>query len=223
MAAKARGKSRSSGAKRALEQLQAENRRVVDARYRLLHPRRAAEERALRKAQAERQRDFGHKRNGTVETHAQAAQVRQGALARLYQSGAISIEQLGSALEIAAEVERIGADVSVKTASLETRIDISRSGHDMFFESLGRVRRAVAYSRWRAELPRVSEGMGAAPVLAMIVDDIGIVEAARQFGIHRRRAKRVLIAAVDLWPQVLGEAIRDVDAEDLAILERRLG
>ena len=177
----------------------------------------------MRKAQAERQKQFGHKVHGTIETHAQAAQVRQGALARLYQSGAISIEQLGSALEIAAEVERIGADVCVKTASLETRIDVSRLGSDVFFESLARVRRAVAYTRWRAALGRIYEGVGVAPVLAMIVDDIGIVAVSRQFGIHRRRAKRILIEAMDLWPAMLGDAMRDVDEDDLTYFEMRLG
>jgi hypothetical protein len=85
-----------------------------------------------------------------------------GRAGRLYQSGAIDAEQLAAAVEIALVHERIGADVAVKTASLETRVDVTRIGDGGFYERLGQVRREMAYTRWRSQLPHP------APVLDMI-------------------------------------------------------
>lgn len=132
-------------------------------------------------------------------------------MARLHRSGAISIDQLGAALEIADVAEHICAGLGVRTVSLETRIDSGRHGGDVFWESLGRVRREMAYSRWRAALPHP-----AAPVLAMITEDCGMAEAARRFGIHHRRAKHLLLAALDMWPALIREACDEVDPATLA-------
>ena len=203
----------------------AERRRKIASDYAQRHPARAAEERALRKAQAAAAASYGHKRHGTVETHARAAVVRQGALARLYQSGAISIDQLGWALEIQAEHERIEADVMVRGASLETRVDVSRGGHEAFFERLGEVRRAMAYSQWRATLSDICGGqaLGIKHLLALVVDDLPVTEAAKRLRMSVRRTRGVLIRALDLWPRLLGEARRDVDEEDLMRAHRRIG
>ncbi|ODU84508.1 MAG: hypothetical protein ABT10_02905 [Novosphingobium sp. SCN 63-17] len=205
--------------------MMADQRRRISAAYAECHPERAAEERALRKAHAAAQGKFGHKRNGTVETHAAAATMRQGALARLHRSGAISNDQLGWALEIQAEHERIDAEVTVRSASLETRVDLSVCPDAAFFESLGRVRRAIAYSRWRRQLPMVCTGCltGAQHVLAMVVDDLGITWAARRLRMSVRRTRKVLLDALDLWPSILEDVRGQVGDEDLVLVHRRIG
>lgn len=175
------------------------------------HPELAAAERGLRKQRADMQKRWDHKRDGTAETHEHAAGVRQGALARLYQSGAIDAEQLAAAADIATVVERIGADVCVRTASLETHIDTPANYDGSFFERLGQVRREVAYGRWRRALAGSAQ-----PVLEMIVDDAGVTVVAKRWRMHNRRARKMLIDALDLWPTMLGDAYREIDAAALA-------
>ncbi len=158
---------------------------------------------------------FGNKPDGTPETHDKASRKRQGALARLYASGAISIDQLGAAHEIAAVAERIGSDVTVRTVSLETRIDNGGGRDGAFFEALGQVRREVAYGRWRAGLPGICDGVAVAVVLDMIVGDVGVSVAARVHRIHVRRARRLLGEALDMWPGFYWDAVRQVDEATL--------
>jgi hypothetical protein len=188
-----------------------DNRRRIQDAYAARHPDRARQERELRLERRAMLADFKHKVHGTIETHAQAAKVRQGSLARLHTKGAISNEQLGAALEIAAVHQRIGADVTVKTMSLETRVDVSRMGDGAFYEKLSHVRREVAYSRWRSRLPGP-----AGPILDMIAGDVGVVEVGRRYGMDPRRAKRLLTAALDLWPGMMGVARDEVDEASLA-------
>jgi hypothetical protein len=173
------------------------------------HPARAAQERALRRERRQIRKDWSHKVNGTPETHYRASQVRQGALARLYETGAIDIEQLSASQDIATVHQRIGADVTVRTVSLETRVDASRTDRS-FFERLGAVRAEVAYTRWRAALPGP-----AAPILDMIAGDIGYTEVARRYSMHNRRAKKLLISALDLWPRFSKEARDEIDEATL--------
>lgn len=153
---------------------------------------------------------WSHKQ-GTPETHEHCARTREGSLARLYQTGAIDAEQLASALQIAEVVERIGADVAVRTASLETRVDETRLGDGGFHERLGRVRREMAYTRWRAA---AIGPIGA--LLEMIVGDVGFTVVARRHRMHNRRAKRLLLDALDLWPTVLLDVCKDIDPATLA-------
>jgi len=203
--------------------------RLADERYAAIHPQRAAQEAALRERYSQAQADFGHKRNGTTATHDGASRVRQGALARLHASGAISNDQLGWALEIAAEHERIGAEVAVRGANLDGRVDGGRSRDDVF-EAIGRVRRAVAYTRWRAGLidlcqgasPLTASSIAAGALLDMIVDDLGITWAARRMRVGVRRMRKLLDDALDLWPKMLSSAYDDVDEVDLAYLEARI-
>lgn len=208
-----------------LQQAAQERRRRIDAAYYVLHAGRANEERDLAAQHSRASRMYGHRRNGTVETHQAAAATRQGALARLHRSGAISNDQLGWALEIQAEHERIDADVMVRSASLETRVDLSVCPDAAFFESLGRVRRAMAYSRWRRELPTVCPGCltGAQHVLAMVVDDLGVTWAARRLRMSVRRTRKVLLDALDLWPSILDDVRGQVAERDLQEARRRSG
>lgn len=170
------------------------------------HKARANEEAALKRQNKAARRNFGHKVNGTPETHAKAAQVQQGALARLFMSGAIDAHQLASSQEIRTVHERIGADVRIGTVSLETRVDSSRAFDGTFFESLRAVRAEVAYTRWRAELRG-----DAAIALDMIAEDLGIEEARRRHRLGRPKAKKLLIDALDRWAEIIGTVCKEID------------
>ncbi|MDC7809957.1 hypothetical protein CA223_05395 [Sphingomonas koreensis] len=159
---------------------------------------------------------YGH-RAGTPETHERAAATRQGALARLHKSGAIDAMQLASAEQIAVIAERIGAGLSLRTMSMETRVDRTPMFDTRIRESLGAVRAEMAYSRWRGAL-----GVFCAPVLEMIVEDRGVTIVAKRYGFHVRRGRTMLIDALDMWGRMFAEACRMVDDRDLAIAHARL-
>lgn len=181
------------------------------AGWRQHHPDVAAAERQLRKQRAGIAKRWDHKADGTPETHEHASRQRQGAIARLFQTGAIDAVQLGSAVAIAGVVERIGAEVTVRTASLETRVDVTRVGDGTFYEALSHVRHEVAYSRWRRRL-----GPSVQPVLEMIVNDDGVTVVAKRWRMHVRRAKKLLLDALDAWPGAFAEARQEIDAATLA-------
>ena len=190
-------------------------RRKIHADYVRRHPEKARQERGFRKAQANLQKDWGHKVNGTVETHAKARDTKQGALARLFMSGAIDQHQLAWSQEIRSVAERIGADVAIGTASYETRVDQSRAYDGGFHERLGAVRAEVAYGEWRAQLTRFGQG-GPAAVLAMIVEDVSCAEAARRYRMRPARARAMLIGALDDWGSAIAAACNEVDEAVLA-------
>ena len=199
----------------ALERAQTANLQKIHKDWCARHPGRARQERQLRQEREAVDASFGHKVNGTPETHAKAGRTHQGSLARLYRAGDISIEQLARAAAIAATHERISADVSVRTGSLEPRVDRGL-GDGAFFEKLGRVRAEVAYTRWRAALAHP------VPVLAMIVDDCGVSVAAKRFQMRNVRAKALLTDALDLYGWMFGQACRNVDDETLFEAHARL-
>lgn len=206
---------KASLAERVLEERREANREAWAER----HPRAAKDERRLRKGRAQMLARWKHKNDGTPETHEQASRCNQGALARLYQSGAIDAEQLAAAFEIATVAERIGADVAVKTASLETRIDMTRLGDGTFYEKLAQVRREIAYTRWRSEVRGPI-----APILDMLVGEpIGFTVVAKRYGMHNRRAKQLLIDALDLWPRIIGHVRKLVDDKSLDAAHARIG
>ena len=177
------------------------------------HPAAARAERAFRKERAVMIDRWAKRGDGTAETHERAGRVHQGAIARLYASGGITADQLAYAVEIATVSERIGADVTVKTASLETRIDSGRRGDGTFYEALSRVQHEVAYTYWREAI----EGPVQA-VLDMIVGDtIGFTVVAKRYNMHNRRAKRLLIAALDAWPRFLSQGRHVVTEETLTL------
>lgn len=178
------------------------------------------DERRLRVERAQTIKKFRHKREGTPETHAHAGRQHQGAIARLFQTGAIDAVQLGSAVDIAAVAEAIGRDVTIATASLETRIDRARAG-GQFYEALGAVRREIAYTRWRHAIVR--SGAPIAAVLDMLTGEtIAFTEAARRHRMSHRRARRLLIEALDLWPTILAPVCREIAREDLDRAHARL-
>lgn len=152
---------------------------------------------------------WSHKTHGTPQTHEHAERYQEGSLKRLYLSGAINAEQLAASVDIATVFERIGADVTVKTADLEPRIKSGRHG-DAFFEQLHQVRHEMAYTRWRKAMPGPI-----APVLEMICGDMPLTAVARHYRMHNRRAKQLLIDALDLWAAALGATCREVDEATL--------
>lgn len=150
--------------------------------------------------------DWDHKAVGTPETHERAGRTHSGALAQLHRNGTITNDQLEFAAQIANVYRSLEADVAVKVASLEARVDQSRRGHTPA-ESIYRVRMHLAYGYWRDLIPAPK-----ALVLDMIVGDaIGYTIAARIYRVHNRRAKRLLLEALDRWPRCVAHAFSMVD------------
>ena len=194
----------------------ADRRRKIAETYAARHPERAAAERALRKQQHAAAARWDHKRHGTPETHEHASRQLQGSMAMLYSRGVIDVFELSDAQAIAAIADRIGAELGIRTVSCETRVDTSPRAGGAFYEALGAVRGEMAYGRWRASLP------DAQPVLAMIVGDIGISAAAARHRITARRARRLLLEALAMWPNFYADAVKRVDAGDLAAMHTGL-
>lgn len=130
---------------------------------------------------------------GTAETmeRVELAAKQPGALARMLKSGAIDADQLAAAEEIATAHRAITAAVRVRTANYE-RVD--GGARDAGEEAFARMRGEVAYRRWRDEV-----GPLAAPLLAMIVDDDGVVATARRYRVSTRRMGALLAASLSLW------------------------
>ena len=190
-----------------LHDKRAEEQRLAWAKR---NPDKAAEERRIRKFNIKRRADHGHKRNGTPETHAHAARPREGALSRLYLSGAIDSELLAAGELIALVFRRITSDVAVRTANLEPQIDSGIDADALLWEKLGTVRLEMAYSAWRRDL-----GAGATVAIAVIIDDVGIAAAARRGHMHVRRARKLLIDALELWGIHWIGVCRHIDEDDV--------
>lgn len=187
-----------------------DQRAAAQAAWAKRHPSAAKEQRSLRKRQAERLKRWDHKREGTIETHDHASRTHQGALAQLHLNGTIDNNQLEWAAEIANVYRSIEADVSVAVASLEARVDEGRRMTGAI-EGVRRVRMHYAYTIWRDALPTPRQ-----LTLDMIVGDaIGYSVAAKRYGVHNRKAKRLLLAAIDAWPDCVDRAHRAVSTEDV--------
>lgn len=152
---------------------------------------------------------WAHHANGTPETW-QAAGSHTDSLDQLERNGTIDKEQREWAAEIGNVHRSIEADVGVKVASLEARVDQSRRSTGVI-EGVRRVRMHLAYGLWRDSLP-----MPKALVLDMIVGDtVGYTVAARRYRVHQRKAKRLLIAALNDWPRCVDHAYRTWSDEDI--------
>jgi len=179
------------------------------------NPAATAEEHELRKMLASREEAWSHKAHGTAATHAHNARPRVGAVARLYASNTLDDNQLAYADMIKCAVDRVRDSVSVRTASLETRVDVSRRGGE-FFEALGSVRMEQAFTNWRASLPKP------ALVIDIVVEDLGLAAAARRHRVHHKRASQLLVEALKAWPRFSADARRRIDEADLARAHARL-
>jgi len=164
---------------------------------------------------------WGHKAEGTVQTHEHASR-RGDPLTRLFIKGYIDRDQLSAAEEIKTVFDQIERDVAVRVVGYEPRVDRTRSGSLgaalRHIETVRRVRMEVAYSWWRSRLPRPCSA-----VLEMLVgDQLPFSTVAARHGMHKRRAKRLLIEALDLWPEALERAELVVDEASLAAAQSGL-
>lgn len=135
----------------------------------------------------------GGKATPEVRLHAQCEMMREGSLERLVRSGAIDAHQLAAAEDIRLAHEAVTAEVRVRTARLTRGISGgARSTGEG--ESLSQIMRQRAYSVWRE-----AAGPHAAMLLAIIVDDMALTRAARRWRLSNRRARAVLVTALDRW------------------------
>ena len=156
---------------------------------------------------------WSHRWNGTPETLARAG-THSDALIQMHRNGTLDKDQLEWAAQIANVYRSLEADVAVKVASLEARVDQSRRGGQAA-ESVYRVRMHLAYGYWRAMLPAPKQ-----MVLDMIVGDaVGYTVAARRYRVHNRKAKRVLIDALNRWPRCVGHAFSVVDEQTIRAVQ----
>lgn len=156
---------------------------------------------------------WNHKAYGTPETWERSTSTHDGALIQLHRNGTIDKDQLEWAAQIANVYRSLEADVAVKVASLEARVDQSRGG-GRAAEGVLRVRLHLAYGYWRDMLPMPKQ-----LVLDMIVGDaIGYSVAAKRHRVHNRKAKRELIAAIDRWPRCVAAAFSLVGRDEIDAL-----
>lgn len=137
---------------------------------------------------------WSHKGAGTPETHEHADRARQrpGSIARLFEKGTIDKDQLAAAEAIAEAYRAITADVAIRTASLETRVDGGFHAPDA--EMLGRLRAEFGYNWWRDHVTGPVDAL-----LDVIVHDVGLTIVARRCGMSMPRARRLLVDALNLW------------------------
>lgn len=201
---------------KAREQAASRRRNAIHAKFAARHPAVAREESQLKRMVRAQAREYGHKVNGTVQTHAHAARVRQGSLARMYKSGHLNADQLAGAEQITRVYERIGRGVAIGTSSYETRVDSGQRGSGWGEEKFGHIRAEMAYSRWRRGLRRP------APVLAMICEDMAVSTVAEKFGMRKSTARALLVQALDAWGDVMGAVGYETRGRDLEGQSRRI-
>lgn len=155
---------------------------------------------------------WAHKNEGTPETLEWANRAEQTSLSRMFMSGAIDVDQLAWAVEIATAAEIYEQDVAVRIVDYQPRIDCSASGKDVLVEGIMRVRREMAYGYWRNRIPNPKRA-----ILDMLVGEtVSFSTVAKQYGMHKRKAKRLLISAIDIWPSAMEYAEREADAATIA-------
>ncbi|WCT73942.1 hypothetical protein PQ455_01535 [Sphingomonas naphthae] len=149
---------------------------------------------------------------GTPETLEKAQGTHSDALVQMKANGTIDADQLEWAAEIANVHRSIESDVAVSVASLEARVDNGGGNRNRVGESIRRIRLHMAYGQWREQLP-----MPRQLVLDMIVGDaIGYSVAAKRHGVHHRRARRLLIEALNRWPACVDRVYRLWSDDEIA-------
>lgn len=138
-------------------------------------------------------------------------------LIRLYENGNITPEQLAAALKIASVIENIERDTSIRSASLEARVDYSGSAKDVLIENISAVRDEMAYSVWRAKLPTPKR-----MVIDMLIMDRSLAATARVYRVSWVRARTILCDALDNWVSIRDDFERLVDVDDLKAAHYRL-
>lgn len=144
-------------------------------------------------------------------TRATVNRVRQySALSDMHSRGQITDDQFFAAQQIARVAEMIQRNASVQCASLEARVDYAGSAKDILVERLGFVRMEVAYSKWRTSI-----AMPRRMILDMVLEDRNLFVTARVYRVGWPKAKRLLREALDLWCELLWQARREIEQDDL--------
>ncbi len=161
--------------------------------------------------------EWAHKNEGTPQTHARAAKLRQSAISRMVKLGKLSVDDFANAVEIAEVVEMLESGVAMRTATLE-RVDCSGSGRDALVEGLRRVRAEVAYTLWRDAIPTPKR-----MILDMIcAQNVTYVALAASYGMHWRTARKRLVRALRAWPAAKDAARQSVSRDDLNEIHAQL-
>lgn len=169
-------------------------------------------DRKLAAFHAEMTARWSHKNEGTPETLEHASRREQSSIARMFMAGDINQDQLAWAEEISVAAEMIERDVAVKISSYVPRIDCSAGARDALVEGILAVRREIAYTRWRGMIPDPKRA-----ILDMLVGEPKSFSAvAKMYRMHKRRAKAILIKAIDIWPDAMSFAEKEADAASLA-------
>lgn len=161
--------------------------------------------------------DWSHKQ-GTPETLAAYERAHEGSLAQLRENGTIDAGQLAYAEQIRGAAEALASDVAVGIVSYEPRIATTQRGpSEQILEGLSDARRSVAYSLWRERIPDPRSA-----VLDMLTGPVvGYTVAATRHRMGHRKAKRLLLTAIDIWPTCMDEAVATVSRSTLNDLHRR--
>jgi len=139
-------------------------------------------------------------------------------LSELYLRGGIDQDQYGASLEIQHAAELARADVDLRSASLEARVDNSGSGRDALIERLSQVRLSMAYTFWRSSLPYPPT-----MILDMILGTGSLKDKARQHRMGWPRGKELLERALDNWLAIREKIGREVDEQEVEAVYHRLG
>jgi len=170
--------------------------------------------------EAERHGQYAEDYITHVETNTKAWTKRNrtsSALAIMHERGAITPAQFFAAAQIAMTAEAIERAVSVKGASLEARVDQSGSARDHSIERLGMVRREQTYTRWRLTLPTPKR-----LVIDMVLSPHSLVATARVYRVPWRKARIMLVDALDRWIDIERRVADQLDQDDLDRANLRL-
>lgn len=155
---------------------------------------------------------------GTPETLEREARSTEGVLARLCKKGTITANQLAAAEQIRECVASLIADVGYPTTSWEARVDGGRcGGGGSGMIAYRSVRWEMAYSRWRSSVTGPISML-----LEMIVDGVPYSAAAPRYRMSAKRAKRLLLDALDAWWRVSALVGREADPASIAAAQAGL-
>lgn len=157
---------------------------------------------------------------GTPETEDKIDR-RQAALARLYERGRLSEDQFRAYQEIGSVIEMIKRAVSVKSISVEARVDCARGGWDVLIEGLARVRLEATYTAWRATLPVRSPPRAA--IINLIETTQPLAGLAQRYRCDHRRLVKVALDALDRWDDIKGATWRNVDEQEVKAIYSQIG
>lgn len=171
--------------------------------------------------EAERHAEYRNADIRHVETNTIAVTKRNvtaSPIETLFHRGGITDEQFMAAEEVEMAHRITTGDVSIRSGSLESRVDNSGASRDVLFERLAMVRIERMYSRWRIVIP-VPRQM----ILDMILGRGGMSMIARRYGMRYYRARNLLQRALDSWIDIREDVVRTVDERDLEAAHYRLG